>query len=288
MQTVSATIGRTARKTARKPAHEPSHAGPFLKWAGGKSQLLHSLLQHVPDTYGTYIEPFVGGGALFFACQPSRAVLSDSNEELMHTYNVVKGNVEDLIDRLKTVEHSSKGFYAMRAKKTSKLGPIDRAARFIYLNKTCFNGLYRVNKAGQFNVPLGRYANPTICNEEQLRAASTCLQNATLECGDYRKVLATHAKRGDFVYIDPPYQPVSKYSDFKRYTKEFFYEKDQVELRDLILELRGMGCGVLASNSYCDFILDLYKDFRIEVVEAKRFINNVSSKRGGVKEVIIF
>lgn len=263
------------------------NAEPFVKWAGGKRQLLPELRKYVPAYFGRYIEPFVGGGALFFDLMPDRAVINDSNVELINTYLVIRDNVDELIEKLEKYEYCPNFYYNLRAQDTSKLDSISLAARFIYLNKCCFNGLYRVNKAGKFNVPVGRYVNPQICDAAKLRAVSYAIQDTIIECSDYKEILYKYARKGDFVYIDPPYHPVSKYSDFKRYTKEFFYEENQIQLRDIILDLKNIGCCVVASNSYCDFILELYRDFQIEVVQAKRYINKHAAGRNSVQEVII-
>lgn len=262
-------------------------ASPFLKWVGGKAQLLNELMKYIPADYNNYIEPFIGGGALFFNLTPESAIINDSNEELINAYRIVRDNVDELIEVLGTYVYEKEFYYAMRAKSPIGLSKVERAARIIYLNKTCFNGLYRVNKKNEFNVPMGRYSNPRICDEEKLIAASKALQNTIIECGDYMDVLNRYASRGDLVYIDPPYHPISDYSDFKRYTKEFFYQEDQVKLRDFIHDLKNKGCFVIASNSHCDFILDLYKDFDVKVVSAKRYINKIAERRNNVNEVII-
>ncbi|HLZ80596.1 MAG TPA: DNA adenine methylase [Ktedonobacteraceae bacterium] len=261
------------------------NASPFLKWVGGKTQLLPALLNYVPAHYNTYIEPFVGGGALFFALQPAKAVLADSNPELINCYRVVRDRVEDLITILSTYTYLEEFYYSLRAEVPQDA--ILRAARFIYLNRTCYNGLYRVNKQGQFNVPFGRYTNPVICDAERLRAASFALRNTELLCANYQETLDTFAKPGDLIYIDPPYHPVSKYSDFKRYTAEFFYKEDQYLLAHSIKKLAQQGCTVLASNSYCDFILEIYQGCEIIEVTARRNINKDPHKRGEVKEVLI-
>lgn len=271
-----------------KPLFEKTlSASPFLKWVGGKSQLLNELQKYIPQSYNKYIEPFVGGGALFFNLSPETAIINDSNEELINAYKVVRDDVEGLIELLKSYDYEKEFYYEMRARSPQNLTKLERAARIIYLNKTCFNGLYRVNKKNEFNVPIGRYSNPTICDQDKLIAASKVLQNTIIECGDYKAVLSKYASKGDLIYIDPPYHPISDYSDFKRYTKEFFYQEDQVVLRDFILELKAKGCFVIASNSHCDFILNLYKDFDIKVVNAKRYINKIADRRNNVNEVII-
>jgi DNA adenine methylase len=261
------------------------NAAPFLKWVGGKTQLLPDLLSYVPAGFDTYIEPFVGGGALFFALRPAKAVLADSNPELINCYTVVRDRVEELITALSKYPYSEEFYYSLRTEMPEDA--VLRAARLIYLNRTCYNGLYRVNKQGQFNVPFGRYTNPVICDAERLRAASYALRNAELRCADYHDTLQMFARPGDFVYIDPPYHPVSQYSDFKRYTAEFFYAEDQRQLARTAKQLAQRGCSVLASNSYCDFILDIYQGCEIIEVSARRNINKDPQKRGEVKEVLI-
>ncbi len=260
---------------------------PFLKWVGGKTQLLDELKKYIPKNFNKYIEPFVGGGALLFDLAPQKAIINDANEELINAYTVLRDDVDALINELSTYVYCTEFYYRMRAKNPKNLSQIERAARMIYLNKTCFNGLYRVNKKGEFNVPIGRYTNPTICDEEKLRNAHLALQNVTIECTDFIKVLLKYAEKGDLIYIDPPYHPVGKHSDFKRYTKDFFYKEDQIALKELIMELKRRGCFVIASNSHCEFILDLYKDFDIKVVNAKRYINKIAERRNNINEVII-
>ena len=224
-------------------------AKPILKWAGGKTQMLGDLLPKVPSSYGRYIEPFFGGGAMFFALQPEQAIISDSNPELINLYRQVADNVDDVISHLKKYENSSEMFYAVRSQDWTKLPKSEAAARTIFLNKTCFNGLYRVNKKGQFNVPFGKYKNPKICDEAGLKTASDALKKAEIICGDYLLVLEHYAQPGDFVFLDPPYLPISEYSDFKRYTKEQFYEEDHVELAKMVMTLHERGCHVILTNS---------------------------------------
>lgn len=197
-----------------------AQAKPILKWAGGKTQMLGDLLPKVPTSFGRYIEPFFGGGAMFFALQPENAVIADSNPELINMYREVADHVEDVIQCLKQYENTSEMFYAVRSQEWTTLPKAEAAARTIFLNRTCFNGLYRVNKQGQFNVPYGKYKNPKICDEDGLRAASVALQKVDILCGDYLLVLEHYAQPGDFIFLDPPYLPVSEYADFKRYTKE--------------------------------------------------------------------
>lgn len=259
-------------------------AAPFVKWAGGKTQILPYLLQYIPGEYGSYIEPFIGGGALFYSLQPQKAILGDANIDLIYTYQVVKDNVEALIALLGTYVYNKDFYYNLR--KQEPIDPVERAARFIYLNRTCFNGLYRVNKKDQFNVPMGSYKNPVICDAKRLKACSNALKSVLLIAGDYTKTIGM-AQKGDFIYIDPPYHPVSVYSDFNRYTADFFYAEDQIKLRDNIDRLVKQGCKVLASNSYSQFILDLYADYTLIPVPARRNINSIGNKRSNATEVVI-
>jgi DNA adenine methylase len=259
---------------------------PILKWAGGKQQLLNQLLPLVPNHYQKYIEPFFGGGALYFSLQPQQAVIADSNPELTNVYRMVAENVEGLMECLSTFKVDKKNFYSVRAKDTSRMSELERAARFIYLNKTCFNGLYRVNRQGQFNVPYGDHRNPRICQREELRAASQLLKKTRIVTGDYKQVLKEYAQEGDFVFLDPPYLPVSKYADFKRYTKEQFYEEDHEELAKEIMRLHEMGCYVLLTNSNHPLVYDLYEGFKIDVYKTRRNISKNGKNRRGEDVVI--
>lgn len=261
---------------------------PFLKWAGGKTQLLPHLSKYIPLKFGKYIEPFLGGGALFFFLQPSKSILSDSNEELINCFKIVQNNVDQLIQILKTYKNTEEFYYQIREQNINKLSPIERAARFIFLNRTCYNGLYRVNKEGKFNVPYGNYKNPTICDVPKLLRAHNALKGAKIIYGDYKQVLREFAKPGDFIYLDPPYYPVSKYSDFKRFTKEFFYEEDHVELAGEFRRLIEIGCFVILTNSNCEFVRELYKDFNYTIVDTLRIINKDPSKRKNGQDIIIF
>ena len=256
-------------------------AKPILKWAGGKTQMLGDLLPKVPTSYGQYIEPFFGGGAMFFALQPEHAVIADSNPELINLYQQIAERVEQVIQCLKKYENTSEMFYEVRGQEWTDLPPEEAAARTIFLNKTCFNGLYRVNKQGKFNVPYGKYKNPKICDEEGLRAASKALKKATIVCGDYLQVLERYAQPGDFVFLDPPYLPISAYSDFKRYTKEQFYEEDHVELAKAVMELHEKGCYVVLTNSNHPLVHELYAPFTIDVIQTKRHISCNGSARKG-------
>lgn len=261
-------------------------AKPILKWAGGKTQMLGDLLPKIPSSYGRYIEPFFGGGAMFFALQPEQAVIADSNPELINLYRQVANHVDDVICQLKKYENTQEMFYAVRGEDWTMLPEAEAAARTIFLNKTCFNGLYRVNKKGQFNVPFGKYKNPKICDEEGLKAASAALKKAEIVCGDYLLVLDHYAQPGDFVFLDPPYLPISEYSDFKRYTKEQFYEEDHVELAKMVKTLHERGCHVILTNSNHPLVHELYAPFTIDVIQTKRHISCNGSTRKG-EDVIV-
>lgn len=254
---------------------------PILKWAGGKTQLLDLLKEAAPKKFNKYIEPFFGGGALFYSLSPSNAVIADSNEELINLYSVVSKDVESIIDKLKVMPNDKDFFLDIRAQDTTTLTEIERAARMIYLNRTCFNGLYRVNKQGKFNVPFGSYKNPNICDEDKLRSASDLLKRTKIIHGDYKQVLLEYAEPGDFVFLDPPYLPISEYSDFKRYTKEQFYEEDHIELANEVKRLHELGCHVLLTNSNHPLVHELYSEFNISVHQTKRNISSKGGKRKG-------
>ncbi len=259
---------------------------PILKWAGGKSQLLGELLPRVPQKYNRFIEPFFGGGALFFALHPEQAIIADSNPELINLYQTVATNVDGVISCLKEYKNEEDVFYEERAQDWKKLSVEKAAARTIFLNHTCFNGLYRVNKSGGFNTPFGRYKNPRILDEENLRAASGMLRRATIVHGDYKAVLREHAQSGDFVYLDPPYLPISAFSDFKRYTKEQFHEEDHCELAEEIIRLHELGCHVILTNSNHDLVHKLYGHYGLEVISTKRHISCKGRSRTG-EDIII-
>lgn len=259
---------------------------PILKWAGGKQQIIDLLLERSPDKYCKYIEPFFGGGALFFALRPNEAVIADLNPELINLYKAIATDVESVIYHLRDMPNDKDFFYELRSARVDDLTMYYKAARTIYLNRTCFNGLYRVNKSGQFNVPFGDYKKPLICDEENLRAASINLAKASIILGDYKKVLRDSAKPGDFVYLDPPYLPVSKYSDFKRYTKEQFYEEDHIELAEEINRLSELGCYIILTNSNHPLVHELFNKHKIEIFNTRRFINSDATKRTG-EDVIV-
>lgn len=243
--------------------------------------MLEALLTKAPKKYNRYIEPFFGGGALFFALRPQDGVVSDSNPELINLYHVVAHDVDSLINLLRDAKTDEATFYKIRAQQPEKLSETARAARTIYLNRTCFNGLYRVNRRGEFNVPFGKYSNPTICDERNLRAVSKALQGVKIIKDDYKNILREHARPGDFVYLDPPYLPISNYSDFRRYTKEQFYEEDHAELAEEVRRLHKLGCHVLLTNSNHPLVHELYADFEIVIHKTRRNINKIASKRIG-------
>lgn len=270
---------------------------PVVKWVGGKRQLLDEINKYIPEHYSSYYEPFIGGGAVFLDQQPKKAVVNDYNEELITTYKVIKNDVESLIEKLKIHKENNNEeyFYEVRAWDREdgydERSDVDIAARLIYLNKTCYNGLYRVNMAGQFNAPYGRYKNPNIVNEYTLRALSTYFNDADIKfkSGDFEDAVA-YIRKGAFVYFDPPYQPLSSTSNYTGYTASGFDESDQIRLKRLCDRLNERGVKFLLSNSNVKFIRDLYgdnPDYIIEVVGAKRAINSVGKKRGEVEEVLI-
>lgn len=269
------------------------NAKPFVKAAGGKRQLLPELLKHAPKKFGTYHEPFVGGGALFFTLAPKDAVLIDNNARLIHTYRAVRESVADVIKRLRRYEANFKNFgekffYAQRIRPIDDEPSVEIAAWYIFLNKTCFNGLYRVNKDGRFNVPIGRYANPTIVDVETLEAASKALNGVSVIHGDFMSSRTHTPVPGDFVYFDPPYAPVSDTANFVAYTKEGFGVEDQKRLRDYALTCKNKGVHVMLTNAAVPLVEELYSNhFTLTRVEARRSVNSVAGKRGSVGEYII-
>lgn len=273
-------------------------AQPFVKWVGGKRGLLSQLLPLIPHTFNNYYEPFVGGGALFFALRSSgrldnkKITLFDSNAELINTYKVIQKTPQKLLKELKIFEknHSHDFYYSVRDwdrhEDFSKREEIERAARFIYLNKTCFNGLYRVNRSGHYNVPLGRYKNPKIHDEALILSVYRALKQVNLILGDYTQV-GRRAKEGDFVYFDPPYYPLTKTANFTAYSANAFLEKEQETLAALYKKLDQKGCLLMHSNSDMTFIRDLYRDYRIETVYVHRYVNSDPTKRGKISETVI-
>lgn len=264
---------------------------PFLKWAGGKSRLTQQYISHFPQDFRNYYEPFLGGGAIFFhlaqRTAPFQAVLSDINGELINTYICVRDRVDDVIKALEKHqrEHSKDYYYLVR--NISKGTEIERAARFIYLNRTCFNGLYRENSKGEFNVPIGQYRNPIICNAELLRAVSSALRPAQLAVRTFEEVAKLARSSDDFVYFDPPYYPISSTSDFTAYSRASFKKDDQEKLQNVFSVLADRGVKVMLSNSDCEFIRNLYKDFKIHPIAATRVINSNIQNRGKISEVLV-
>lgn len=269
---------------------------PFLRWVGGKSKLLGSLIPLLPSKSETrrYVEPFVGGGALFFHLEPQEALLADLNQDLIFTYAAVRNHLQEIHGRLLTLEsaHKQNGeghYYYIRERfNTHAAGWVERASQFIYLNKCCFNGVWRVNKDGKFNVPIGKFkSGPNIVNEEALRAASATLQGVDLLHGDFESLL-TEAWEGDFIYLDPPYVPLSNSGDnFTAYTEGGFTFQDQERLADVYRKLSDRGCALMLSNSSTDTVRSLYKGFNFTEVFAPRSINSDTAARGAVPELVI-
>lgn len=268
---------------------------PFLKWAGGKRHLLDTILEHAPSEFGRYYEPFVGGGAVLFALQPERAVINDRSRELINCYRVLRN--EQLTERLiaTLAEHQNEETYYYRIRSQDRndgfrrLSRVAKAARIIYLNKTCYNGLFRVNAQGQFNVPFGRYDDPKILDEELLQAVGRYLRESEVEihCSDFARAVRT-AQAGDFIYFDPPYHPVTDTS-FTGYDLSSFGEAEQRRLKRLFDRLTARGCYCMLSNSSTPLIHELYKDYAATTisVSAPRAINSKASGRGRVEEVLV-
>ncbi|NHM27913.1 DNA adenine methylase [Desulfofundulus sp. TPOSR] len=260
---------------------------PPVKWAGGKGQLILQFGPLFPQKeYDHYIEPFVGGGAVFFHLLPPRAVLIDSNDELINFYLVVRDNLEALLQDLKKHENTAEYYYRIRALDPGHLTSVERASRFLYLNKTGYNGLWRVNSQGKHNVPFGRYKNPKIVDEPNLRLVSEALKRAEIICDDFSRVLDC-TEPGAFVYLDPPYHPLSETAKFTSYTPDAFGQDDQQRLAEVFRELDRKGCLVMLSNSDTPFIRELYKGYDVQVVYAKRAVNCRADKRGPVSELVI-
>lgn len=260
---------------------------PFIKWAGGKRQVLPQYLPFFPEDVCTYYEPFLGGGAIFFHLQPSKAVLTDINAELVNVYQCVRDAVADIIVLLREHQkhHGKEYYYSVRANPGAT--SLERAARFLYLNKTCFNGLYRENSKGHFNVPMGRYKKPAICNPELLCAASHALQSTAIALESFENILNRSFHADDLVYFDPPYHPISLTSNFTSYNRYAFRTEDQIRLRETFAELARRGIRVMLSNSDCPFIRDLYEGFNIHTIQASRSINSKCERRGKITELLI-
>lgn len=271
-----------------------AQARPFLKWIGGKSALVPELFKWTPENFHRYHEPFVGAGAFFFALEPKRAVLSDVNERLIRTYKAIQSRVNDVVAQLHAYEDayratcdSSSFYYSVRATDVDCMSDVDVAAWFIFLNKTCFNGVYRVNASNKFNVPQGKFSKPPmICDSENLFACSEALQDVEIFWrGYYTSANAVHT--GDFVYMDPPYVPLTATSDFTSYTADGFGPEAQISLRDTAALLKQKGVHVLLSNSSAPLVRELYRDFEVREIDARRSINSKTDSRAAVKELLI-
>ena len=263
---------------------------PIVKWVGGKRQLMFELLKNMQKNYNRYFEPFIGGGALFFELQPNNAYISDTNEELINLYQVVRDNINELIKDLKKHKITKEYFMEIRnidrTQEYQNWSDIQKASRFIYLNRTCFNGMYRVNSKGEFNVPFGNYKNPRIVDENNLLNCSELLKNTEIECADFSQILSK-VKKGDFVYLDPPYVPLNETSSFTSYTKDGFDLDMQFKLRDVCDELDNKGVKFLLSNSDTKLVNELYENYNIKKVFATRAINANPDGRGKITEVLV-
>lgn len=264
---------------------------PFIKWAGGKRQLLNQLIANLPEDFKNYHEFFLGGGALYFKLwhlgRIKKAFINDSNKELINAYIIIRDRLSELIEELKQNKkyaNDRSTFYNIRS--TEPTDPVEQAARFIYLNKTAFNGLYRVNKSGKFNVPFGRYKNPKILDEDNLIIVSESLKKAEILCTDFSEIIK-YAKEDDFAYFDPPYYPLTPTANFTSYTSNDFTADDQKRLRDTVDTLTEMKVKVMVSNSYTDFIMDLYKNYQQLEVYASRAISCKAETRGKVSELVL-
>lgn len=270
---------------------------PFLKWAGGKRQLLSQMDFYFPKKFTKYIEPFVGGGAVFFhlfeknLLNRKEVILIDINSEIINVYEVIQNNVDELIELLKNHRNEEGYYYKIRSKdrdliKYNKMSNVEKASRMIYLNRCCYNGLYRVNSKGEFNVPFGKYKNPNFCDEENLIAVKKVLKDIKILHSSF-EVCLNYAKQDDFIYFDPPYYPLSETSSFTSYTKEDFREDAQKKLFDVFQKLDDRGCKLMLSNSDNDFIRNLYSDYKIITLKAKRVINCNAEKRGNINSLMI-
>ena len=263
---------------------------PIVKWVGGKRQLMFELLKNMPKNYNRYFEPFIGGGALFFELQPDNAYISDMNEELINLYKVVRDNVDELVADLQKHDISKDYFMEIRnidrTDEYKNWSEVKKASRFIYLNRTCFNGMYRVNSKGEFNVPFGHYKNPRILDENNLINCSNLLQRTEIKHADFFEILKK-VKKGDFVYFDPPYVPLSETSSFTSYTKDGFDVDMQFKLRDVCDELDSLGVKFLLSNSDTKLVNELYENYNIKKVFASRQINANADGRGKITEVLV-
>jgi len=260
---------------------------PFLKWAGGKSQHLKEMTKHFPKSFDRYVEPFLGSGSVFFFLKPSKAFLSDSNNELINTFQMVKDHPEQVINALMQHENTKEHFLVTRQLKPVCMESVKRAARFIFLNKTCFNGLYRVNSNNEFNTPFGYYDNPNFCDEAALRICSKILNNSETEiCSMYFEQALDNAHQNDFIYLDPPYYQ-SENSKFTSYTRKGFGQTDHENLAQIFKNLSKKGVKLLLSNSDCEWVRNRYKNFEIIELKGRRSINAKGNGRGKVLELLI-
>lgn len=269
------------------------HAAPVMKWAGGKRQILGEILKRVPGNFSAYYEPFIGGGAVLFGLCPQKAIVNDVNTELINIYQVIRDDVDGLVNDLKKHDNSEEYFYRLRdmdrdRDNYNRLSPVERASRILYLNKTCYNGLFRVNRAGEFNTPYGYYKRPNIVNEPVLRAVSKYFNSADIRfsCMDFEEVLK-NIRKDAFVYFDPPYDPVSITANFTGYDKGGFNKDEQIRLKKVCDRLNKKGIRFLLSNSATPFITELYKEYTVEIVQAKRVVNSNPGKRGEIDEVLV-
>lgn len=266
---------------------------PVVKWVGGKRQLLDEITPLLPKRITSYCEPFLGGGAVLFSIQPSKAIVNDLNGDLITVYETIRDDVESLIEDLKKHENTSEYFYAIRDLDREKvtyqaMSKVERASRLIYLNKTCFNGLFRVNSSGEFNSPFGHYKNPNIVNAPVLRAVSKYFSSGNITfCNEDFAATLSRVGKSSFVYLDPPYDPVSDTSCFTAYNKGGFDINEQIRLKQCCDALTQRGIKFMLSNSATEFIKELYKDYNISIVQAKRVINSDARKRGAIEEVIV-
>ena len=266
---------------------KPFSPKPFLKWAGGKGKLIQQYCSYFPKAYKTYYEPFLGGGAVFFHLQPCQSMLMDINPELVNVYCCVRDQVEKLIKLLEAHQkkHCQDYYYQIRSAQFRE--PLKRAARLIYLNKTCFNGLYRENSKGEFNVPMGSYKKPAICQQDYLRAAAIALQSTEIHLQPFENILNLADSHQDFVYLDPPYHPISNTSNFTGYNRYAFGHEDQTRLRDTFQTLADRGVQVMLSNSDCEFTRQLYQGFPIHTIVSTRAINSKAERRGKISEILV-
>ncbi len=272
-------------------------ARPFLKWVGGKGKLVPDLKAYLPSEYKDFYEPFVGGGALFFSLKPAIGHINDTNATLMKAYENIKNNVDRLVSELTVLQNtywslpdieSKKDLYLSKRTEFNQLlhDNFEKTVLLIFLNKTCFNGMYRENASGKFNVPFGQHAKPAICDKSNLLNVSEALQHTTITCGAY-ELAVSKAKQGDFIYFDPPYAPLNITSSFTSYQAEGFTANNQEKLRDVFAELAGRGCKIMLSNSNTPLIRELYKKFNIHEIQAARSINSVGSGRSKITELLI-